>query len=68
MCSGYFIPPEDLEGSPSGPASTTQVALGGEQGAIYIMGNFQVSAGSGSTMYSWYIMVSFSKELRKDAS
>ena len=42
MTSGFFIRGSDLEGGQAALSTNTQVALGGEQGAIYIMSHFQV--------------------------
>ncbi len=44
MAAGKFVKPEDIEVPPSTTfANDTQVALGSEHGAIYIMYNFKVS-------------------------
>jgi len=42
MTSGFFIRGSDLEGGQASLSTHTQVALGGEQGAIYILSHFQV--------------------------
>ncbi len=42
MCAGRFVNPEDIEGGEAGSTSSTQVALGSDSGAIYILNNLEV--------------------------
>ena len=46
MCSGHFVDPEEIETNDADgdvqSALGTQIALGSDSGAIYIMSNFQV--------------------------
>ena len=43
MCCGKFVIPADLDAGSTGPGLCSQLALGTDTGAIYIMANFEVS-------------------------
>ncbi|XP_033107943.1 uncharacterized protein LOC117109668 [Anneissia japonica] len=42
MCKGYFVPSDELELTATCPETPSQVALGAEDGSVYIMCNFQI--------------------------
>ena len=44
MCCGNFLSKDELQTTEVFQGSTSQVALGGKDGSIFIMNNFQVSS------------------------